>query len=162
MKLYEITGQYTKLDEMLGEVEDGGDAQAYHDLAEWITDSLENKVAGICAIIRNNEAEADAIKLEIDRLTKKRKAMENKAQWLKDYLLYHLQEIGQEKVKAGLWSVAVKDNPPSVLLAEDDLLPDEYYRVKKEPDLVKIKADLKAGISVPYASLFSKKGLTIK
>lgn len=161
MKLYEITDQFRQLDSFLPEIEDGEEAQAYTELFDWLQGTLEEKVEGVCAVYRNTEAEADAIKAEIDRLSKRKKALENKAQRLKDYLLYNLEALGQSKVKSGIWEVSVKTNPPSCKVDEAKL-PDNYCRLQRTPDLIKVKDALKSGQVIPGAWLESKKSVTIK
>ncbi len=161
MKLYEITDQFRQLDDFLPEIESGEEAQAFTELFDWLQGTLEEKVAGICAVYRNTEAEAEAIKAEIDRLTKRKKALENKAQRLKDYLLYNLEAVGQEQVKTGVWDVRVKTNPPSCKV-DESLLPEGFWKVKREPDIAKAKQAIQAGAEIPGAWLETKRGVTIK
>jgi Siphovirus Gp157 len=50
-------------------------------------------------------------------------------------------------------TLSIRPAPQAVRLINPDVLPADYFRVKREPDVAGIKAALKAGADVPGAAL---------
>ena len=97
-RLYEIAGDVLALEDLL--LESGGEwtpeAEALYNEVEG---SLESKVDGYAALIREWEADAEKWKAEEQRVAGHRKARENAAARLKARLLESLQQIGRDKVE---------------------------------------------------------------
>jgi len=62
MKLYELTGEWLSLMEMADDPE--LDEQAFQDTTEALEGDIDEKVENICKMIKNMEADADALKAE--------------------------------------------------------------------------------------------------
>jgi hypothetical protein len=161
MKLYEITEQFRKLDDFIPEIDSEEQAQAYTELFDWLQGTLEEKIEGLCAVIANADAESVALKAEIDRLTKRKRASEAKVDRLKDYMKFELDRMQQKQVKTGVWSVTVQDNPPSCKVDESSLS-DSWWKVERKPDISKVKDALKAGEKVDGAWLERTRSVRIR
>jgi len=128
----------------------------------------EQKLEGVALWIKDLKAEAEAVKAEADRLTARKKAVENKIEGLKQWLLYALNG---EKLKTPRCNVyqthsqrlAVVDEEQLIRHLELDDDPDRYLRFR-EPELKKdeIKKALKDGEFFPGAALEETEGLVIK
>ena len=70
----------------------------------------------------------------------------------------------KEEVVTPAFTVKLKTNPPSVIINNQELIPDEYIRTKieQEPNKAMISAALKAGIAVGGCHLESKQTVVIK
>lgn len=92
------------------------------------------KVERVALKVRSLEAEAAAIKVEEARLSQRRKAVENAAASLKQYLHRGLDAAGEKKVKGTLVTVALQANPPAVAgeLTREQL--EERYMESKGAD----------------------------
>ena len=155
-RLYEIAGDVLALEDLL--LESGGEwtpeAEALYNEVEG---SLESKVDGYAALIREWEADAEKWKAEEQRVAGHRKARENAAARLKARLLESLQQIGRDKVETPRFKIAVQRSAPSVeVLVEADALPMEYQRVIPESRVADKKAlleALKSGAEIDGARL---------
>ena len=118
------------------------------------------KVENIGCWIKNLDADAAALKAEEERLNKRRKAMENKANRLKDYLIATCDGEHFRGIRA---DVSFKVTHP-VEITDAAALPAQYIRTKTitEPNKVDIGKALKAGQTVPGAKLGDNVSAVIK
>ena len=156
--LYELTGIFKQINEM-----EGLDEETKLDTLDSIdwTDQFEEKVENTVKVIKNKEAEADQLKEEIDRLTKRKKSIENNITRLKAGLQGAFEITGHEKVKGLLFTVTLAKNQPSVVV-DEDLLPKKYFIMTKKPDKNAIKELLNAGKKVKGATLQESRSLRIR
>lgn len=162
-KMYEITGDLLTLDKMLAEIvdEDGNPREPTEEerktLEEWFKCSLqdfETKFDNICKYIKNLKIEAEvaegerkAHKDELDRLSKRAKAYENKAKNINGFLWFSMQRLGLKKYKTSLFSAGEQNTQIKVeaLLGSDlRFVPEEFLK-PRELDTTKIKEALSSG-----------------
>ena len=128
----------------------------------------ETKLEGVALWVKDLKAEAAAVKEEADKLTARKKALDNKIEGLKNWLLYAL---GGDKLKTARCNVyqthsqrlAVVDEEQLVQYLKLDDDPDRYLRFR-EPELKKdeIKKALKDGEFFPGAALEETESVVIK
>lgn len=151
MKLYEITQEMREIFQM---IEDGEITQEEAaDTLEASGMSFDEKVQN-CLLYRAEQiAESEALAVEIKRLTDRKKACDNRAEQMKDYVRQSMQAVG--KTESGGTLVSAKLGKPSVSahVANDDLLSDQWKKVIKKPDLALIKKELQAGNHIEGAEL---------
>ena len=159
MKLYELSQSYVRLQEMAEEL----DPQTYLDTLDAIKESLDDKAENTAKLIRSLEGDIEVMKAEEKRIAERRKTYEGKVSTLKQYLQVQMEIAGIEKVKRPLVTISIRNNPPSVRVLDESLIPSEYM-IPQEPKISKkdIKEALKNGEFVPGAELQSTKGLVIK
>jgi replicative superfamily II helicase len=159
MKLYELAQNYAQLMEMAEEME----SDALVDTLESLQDAIEDKVENIAKLIKNLEADAKIIKEEEQRLADRRRSIESKVARLKEYLQEQLEVAGLQKVKRATITVAIQNNPPSVEIADEKLIPSEFM-IPQNPKIDKqaILERLKNGETVPGCSLKQTKGVRIR
>lgn len=135
----------------------------------WSSDDLDRlaetydaKVEACGCYIKNLQAEAEMLKAEEQALAKRRKAIESKEKWMRDYLLANLQEFGEAGFSAKAKVSTRKSEAVQVL--DVSQIPDEYMRVKTTatPDKAAIKKALKNGESVPGAAIVQNVNLVLK
>ncbi|HEM3586788.1 TPA: siphovirus Gp157 family protein [Streptococcus suis] len=156
--IYELTGIFKQIAEM-----EGIDEETKLDTLESIdwTEQFEEKVENTVKVIKNKEADVDQLKEEIDRLTKRKKSIENDITRLKTGLQGAFEITGHEKVKTLLFTVSLANNQPSVVV-DEDLLPKKYFIQTLKPDKTAIKESLKAGKKVRGAVLQESRSLRIR
>lgn len=106
-------------------------------------DVIENLLLGY----KNDTAEAEAIKLEISRLTARKKYCEKRAERFKAAAA---DALNGENYKSG--KVAVSWRKSTITTSDDEsIAPDEYMKVTvtQKPDKNAIKAAIKSGVDVP-------------
>lgn len=150
--LYEITGQYLQLLEMLEE-EDSLEEQVVKDTLEGIDGELEVKADGYARIIRELDAEAVKYEEEKKRLEERGNTLRNRSRILKEHLYNSMKMTGKTKFKTNLFSFGIQKNGglQPMEIVPDVIIPDEY--LKKEPDNTKIREAIKEGKSLPFAVL---------
>ena len=128
----------------------------------------EAKLEGVALWVKDLKAEADAVKAEADKLTARKKALDNKVESIKAWLL---EALAGEKLKTPRCNVyqthgqrvSVPDEAGLIgfLQTLDD--PDRFLRFK-EPELKKdeIKKALKDGVVIPGASLEETESVVIR
>ncbi|AIG43869.1 TPA: siphovirus Gp157 family protein [Streptococcus suis] len=156
--IYELTGIFKQIAEM-----EGIDEETKLDTLESLdwTEQFEEKVENTVKVIKNKEADVDQLKEEIDRLTKRKKSIENDITRLKTGLQGAFEITGHEKVKTLLFTVSLANNQPSVVV-DEDLLPKKYFIQTLKPDKTAIKELLKAGKKVKGAVLQESRSLRIR
>lgn len=161
MTLYEITGEIMDL---LTWAEDPDvDDQAFHDTMEALSLELEDKADGYAKAIRTLQGEVEAIKAEIDRLSKRKDAIENHIKAMKDNLEQSMIATGKEKFKTDLFSFGIQNNPASVVLdIDEDKVPDRFQIVTKKIDKKGIGTALKNGEDIDFAHLEQTRSLRIR
>ena len=128
----------------------------------------EQKLEGVALWVKDLKAEAEAVKAEADKLTARKKSLENKIDGLKQWLLYALNG---EKLKTARCNVYqthsqklnVPDEPGLISFLQTLEEPEKFLRFK-DPELKKddIKKALKEGYEIPGAALEETEGLVIK
>ena len=170
MTLYDIDAQIAALedaaeDDMLID-EETGELVSVAQALDALRMEREAKLENVACWVKNLSAEADAIREEENRLVKRRKATETKAENLKSWLLSAMtREDGTtDKLKTGRVMVSVKRNPPSTVVDDEALLPWAYKTVKQTvtQDKAAIKAAILAGEEVPGAHLEYGRSVVIK
>lgn len=161
MNLYELTTDLKELQEIdFAQAEE----EQIEEVKGIIKTQIESKSAGIIAVIRNEESDIDAIKIEIKRLQELKKSKENKIENLKKYTKECLEDADIKKVSTSLGNMTVRKNPASVDVLDENLIPSEYKKevVEVKVDKKAILADLKEGVVVEGAALKNSTSLMIK
>lgn len=148
LKLYEVAGHVAEA------LETGFDAETGEmspDLVNALVE-FEGNGAAVTAYILNIEAEAEAVKSAITRLTNRKNVIEKYSSGLRRYLRENMAATGIKRIDAldGTFSVRLElGRDESIEIDQDAVLPDSLCRVKVEADKTKIKAAIKAGEPVP-------------
>lgn len=145
MRLYELTSDLLVLQEML---EDSVDDQCLLDTLEGVQGEYEIKLEAYCKVIKNLEADMEALKSEAKRLTDKRKVLENNVDRLKKAMFDSMKATGTDKIKGALFTVAIQRNGgklPVIVDVDTSELPDELVKITESPDLEAIGKLLEAG-----------------
>lgn len=143
--LYDITEELRQMEEAL--IENGGVIdEEMEERFDHLLDAEEEKTEGYIKIIRDLKATAEAVKEEEDRLKKRRRALENSVDELKDRLCHAMEVRGQEVRETDLGKVRVQEASRRSLSVDVDPedLPDDLQRVSVQPEKGKIRDYLDA------------------
>lgn len=162
--LFDIAREYREAADKLADLD--LPPEAIEDTLESLSGDLEAKAQNTAFVIRNLEASAAAIKEAEAQMAARRKAIENRAARVRDYLLANMMVAGIQKIECPYFRMSVRDNPPAVEIYEPGLIPAEYMRQPEppppSPDKTAIKEALRAGVDVPGCKLTIGKRLEIK
>jgi septal ring factor EnvC (AmiA/AmiB activator) len=126
MRLYEIAAQYAELERLI--TDDETLAESLSDTLQALEDAFEAKAENVVKLIRNTEADIEALKTEEKRLSDRRKRLEAKRDRLKDYLTEQLNASGIEKVKTPLFTASLQRNSqPSLKIVNEQEIPQVFW-----------------------------------
>lgn len=159
MTLYNISERYENILEVQNELTQGELSAILID----IEDEFNAKAENIAKVIAEFDNQEIVLENEIKRLNERKKAVETRKAWLKDYLLINMQRVGKSSIKSDLFTIKVRNNPPSVVLRDENRVPDEFKITKTETKVDKkaLKEYLKNN-ECDYACLESKQSVMIK
>ena len=145
-RLYDITGNILALQEMLESPID--DEQILKDTLEAVQGEYDEKIKSYCKVIRNIEADVQAIETEVNRLTEKKQVLKNNIDRLKKAMFDSMKATNTTKVKGQIFTVAIQKNGgklPVIVDVPTEDLPDECVKVVESPDLEAISKMIDAG-----------------
>lgn len=154
--LYELTGQFLDIYNLELDEETKLDTL---DSIDWQTD-YENKVENYIKVIKNTEADVEARKNEIKRLTELNRSDERKNERMKEILKESMALTGHERVDTSLFKLSFRKS--EAVEVDDLLLPEAYKVATYKPDKKRLKEDLKNGLEILGAELVERKNLSIK
>lgn len=158
MNLYELTGAYLHIQNM---IEEG--AEGLEDTLEALNDALEDKAEGYGRVIRNLEAQANALREEEKRLADRRRSIENNIKKLKENLQASMKFMGKTKIKTNLFSFSIAKNPPTVKVIDIRAIPAKYLIPQEpKPDKKGILEAMKNGEDVPGVEIERSEGLRMR
>lgn len=124
--LYEITAEYTRVLALLDDPDT--DPLALEQELDGLAGKIQLKAGAIVGLIRQFEAYADMRKMESQRMAALAISDARKAERLRDYLLRNMQAVGAERIDTQAFRVTLRQNPPSVQVLEEQLVPEEFLR----------------------------------
>lgn len=162
MMLRDLTAEWLTVYEMLEDP--GADLQAIADTLEGIEGEIEAKADNYAVIINELKADAEKIRAEEKRLADRRRALENRVEYLKATLEGAMIATGKLKFKTPFYSFGIQKNPPTVIIDDAEKIPPEYL-VWTEPTVNKkqMLVDIRSGKDLAgVAHLEQTEGLRIR
>lgn len=141
------------------------DEQTIIDTLEAESGDLVEKGKNVAAVFRNLESDAKQIKEAEQQLAERRKAIEKRAESLKHYLKTNMEIAGIPKIDCPWFVVSVAQNPESVTIDDESLIPRDYFKeipATYQLDKALVKSAIKDGYDVPGARLTRGTSLRIK
>lgn len=161
MKVYEIAPAIRMLfDEATVDPETGEilfDAQAYDE----IVSEASEKIANCGRVLREWEAEVDAMKAAEKAIAERRKQAEKKITWLEGLTVAALEALG-DKVECP--DIRVSTRKSTKVIVDEERLHLDWYKqvISRKPNTEAIKKALKSGVAVEGAELVTCQNLAIK
>lgn len=117
--------------------------------------TTRDKVDRVAAALATLDAHAEACAMEIERLSRRRSALENAAQRLKGYVLDVMAGAGLKKLEGATSALTMRCNAPSVDIWDEAAIPRDFIvqTITERPDKKAIKAAVLGGAHVPGAKL---------
>ncbi|WP_334409083.1 siphovirus Gp157 family protein, partial [Escherichia coli] len=140
-----------------------GDETVLIETLQSINDALEEKADGYVAVIKTLEADNVAIDEEIKRLRQRKTSNQNGISRLKESLQFSMESTGKEKFKTALNSYSIANNPPSLDVVEESLIPKEYW-LSQAPKLNKkdLLKDIKNGADIKGVEVKQTRSLRVR
>lgn len=155
MKLYDIAEIYENLENIDDDV-------AVSAAMDAVDAALEEKLESTAKVIRNLEAEAEALEAEEKRLKARKMAVKNRIADIKGYVQQNLEAMGKDKVTSGIFKWSIQANAPSVNILDESLIPDDYWKIERKPMKTEIKKAIEAGELTEGVELVRTKSLRLR
>lgn len=168
MNIWEIDERIREIVELEEDEElvdlDTGEVITVAQALEQLNMAREAKIEGAALAYKNMDAEARALREEERKLADRRRALENRAEQCKAYLLGVLYPEGGEPERFATARVAISPrlNNPSAVIDDEAKIPREYLRVKTEVARAEILNAIKSGIEVPGAHIERSRRVDIR
>ncbi len=158
--IYQIQDKYKMIQSL---IEQGIEQDAFDEALKAIDGELSEKLENYAMVIKNIESDIAGLKSEEQRLNERRKSMENNIKHMKLAMENALLSSGQKRLKGEKFSFNVQNNPPSLFVLDENLIPRTYY----EPQLPKLNTkalmeSIKKGESIEGAELRQGQSLRIR
>lgn len=155
MKLYEMSEQYREIQSLIESDESDSMREAISDTMQMIEGDFKDKAQAVVSMTLNMDGSILALDNEIQRLSDKRKVIQNRIQSIRDYLKNNMEETQISKIECPLFTITLSKPTKQVEVIDDSLLPDEFVRVKTtvSPDKVALAKALKEGKEITGAVL---------
>jgi len=136
------------------------------DTLEALEGDIREKAVTVAQFARNIETSATAIREAGKKMLERADRLERRAESVRAYLTFQMQAAGITRIESPWFTLAVRRNPPSVVVDDESRIPDQF-RVQPEPppprlDRAAIARALKAGDDVPGAHLVQSERLEVR
>jgi hypothetical protein len=102
---------------------------------------------------RDARAMSDACHDEMAMITKRQERFDTRNLAMRKLMFFLMDLSGQKRIERPLGTISVANGKPKVIITDENQLPEQFVRIKKEPDKRLIESHLKAGDDVPGAAL---------
>lgn len=162
--LYQLTAEYIALETKLND--SNFDLVTIADTLESATGDIETKAINVAMFIQNRKATITAMKEAEKNMADRRKSLEVQDENMIEYLMTSMVRCGISKIESPYLSLKLQQNPPSVVIDDEALIPADYFVQPETPPPALSKALIKQAIAdgyvVPGARLEQKQRLVIR
>ena len=121
--LFNLTSDYLKVKRM---EEEGMDSEVIFDTLSSIVGEIEDKADNYVGLIKQLEAEIEAVKKEEMRLSELKSSKLNLIKHLKTNLQEMMEATGKERFKTDLHSFYIQNNPMSLEITDESKIPMQF------------------------------------
>lgn len=166
LSLYQLSNNYVQALDFLTDPDMDVPIEAVNDTLEGLGGELEDKAVNVAKFLRNMEATAETIKAAEASMAKRRKALEEKVKWLKDYIKSNMEATGISKIECPYFKLSIAKNPAALDVFDTEAIPAEYKHSEtvtvEHIDKATLKSDLAKGQIIQGARLTNGTRLSIR
>lgn len=145
--LYHLADQYQQLLDIDVPLEEKADTLAL------IEEDIHAKGQAIGSVLQSFDAQEAALKHHLLGVQDRLKAIQNHRKRLTEYLRENMMACGIQKIESPYFVISLQKSPESVVIDDDDSVPEDFCRLTKSPDKMLIKSALRDGFEVPGCRL---------
>lgn len=161
MNLYELEGNLLNVVELANSAKPE-DQQLFADTIESLQDSIADKAIGYGKVINQLVADEKQLTEKMSHDRDRKRILSNNISRLKLALQHGMETAGKDKIKDIDLSIWIQNNPVSVAVTDDKLIPGEFTEIEKKLNKTAIKQALNDGEEVPGAKLVQTRSIRIK
>lgn len=163
LTLYQLADEYRQLLELAAS--DEADEDSFGAALEAMRDEIMICAVPLAQVARNLESFEQQIEAAIETMAQRANRAKDRANAIRAYLKERMEQAGINKMEAPFFTLALKKNPPKLMVAEDAVIPRNYLRVipeRLEPNKLEISKALKNGTEIDGCRLETTTRLEIK
>ena len=153
MTLFDIKGEFFRLYELAVQNDDPECEEAFNNALDELKTDLAGKSAGYVHVIKQLDMEADECDKVIEAFKAKKEARKNHIAKMKNALLDAMDAAQLSELKAGEYTLKIAKNGGKQPLVLDSTVPDNYMKIKYEPDNDLIRTAIEEGKEINFAHL---------
>ena len=153
MTLFDIKGEFFRLYELAVQNDDPECEEAFNNALDDLKTDLAGKSAGYVHVIKQLDMEADECDKVIEAFKAKKEARKNHIAKMKNALLDAMDAAQLTELKAGEYTLKIAKNGGKQPLVLDSTVPDNYMKIKYEPDNDLIRQAIEEGKEINFAHL---------
>jgi len=152
------------IDDMMQDGCDDAQMQEAYALLNQLDENFQEKAVNVAMYVRNLETESAAINEAKKAMDVREKALKNKAERLRNYLLSEMQRTQTKQIKCPYFVLSLRKTPASVRIAPNAVIPDFLLAPPKpqEADKRAIKEAIEKGLVIEGVTLETGESLSIK
>ena len=154
-KLYELTQEYLELQDMMEDVNEDNE-QVIKDTFEGVSGEYDMKIENCCKVIKNLEAEKDAITNECQRLSDKKRSIKGRINYIKSMVKESMETLGLKAAGGDILKAKIQKNggkAPLILDVEDNDVPEDFQKISYTVDKEKIRQAIEEGSPLDFAHI---------
>jgi Siphovirus Gp157 len=125
--------------------------------------ALEYVLTKLVAMSRDASTMADAIKLRMGDLSERKARFDRKEEAARKLIMSVMERADLSKLQLVEATLSMRQLPPSPIVTDETVLPDNCVRIERKPDMKAIKAEIDGGRDVPGVAMSNgKPSLTIR
>jgi hypothetical protein len=167
LTLFQIAQEYRHITDVL--MDAGADEQTLADTLEGESWDLECKATNYGFVIKNLEANANAILAAMEQMSERAAKIKKRAEQLRNRLKTGMEIAGVQSLTTPYFDIKIKKNPPKVEIWDERQVPAQFWRTPEPPpppapaiDKKAIAAAIKANQDVPGAKQVQETRVEIK
>ncbi len=163
LTLYQLADEYRQLLDLAASEE--ADEESFGAALDAMQGEITTRAVSLAQVARNLESFEQQIEAAIEAMSKRANRSKQRAESIRTYIKEQMERAGISKLDSPFFALAIRKNPPRLIVAEDALIPRDYLRVipeRLEPNKPEIAKALKAGVDVDGCRLEATTRLEIK
>lgn len=160
MTLYDLENNYRTFLDIAEEGEIS--PEALEDMREYLLADIDDKLEGYGCVLRQLQADAEAVKAEKLRLAQKQAQLENNIERIRETMKNAMHLTDRQKVKTKLFTFSITTRLKTIVDAPEEDLPEQFRKVTYKADTKAIGEYLSAGHEVPWAHQEQAQSLTMR
>lgn len=163
LSLYQLADEYRQLLELAASEE--ADEASFSAALDAMQGEITARAVSLAQVARNLEAFEEQIEAAIEAMTQRANRAKHRANSIRAYLKAQMEIAGISKLDSPFFALALRKNPPKLIISEDALIPRDYLRIvpeRLEPNKPEITKALKAGADIDGCRLETTTRLEIR
>lgn len=163
LTLYQLADEYRALMELAASEE--ADEESFAAALADLQGEMTTRAVSLAQVARNLEAFEEQIEAAMETMAQRANRAKNRADSIRAFIKMTMESAGISKMDSPFFTLAIRKNPPKLMIEENALIPHEYLRVipeKLEPNKIEISRALKSGENIDGCYLVTTTRLEIK